>query len=183
MRTGILLVNFNWSDVQSNTKFNMTTQFQTPPECPRDNTFQAFRSFVTLPSLPLPLPPMKVNLKVTQSCLPLCDPMNCTVHGILQARILEWVAISFSRGSSQPRSPALQVDSLPAEPQGKPHEDKTQGKLSDFSVYRYYLTLPYLTTWWCSWTTEVNVPLVTPQENEMKVQDKETDGFLVLKTV
>ena len=103
MRTGILLVNFNWSDVQSNTKFNMTTQFQTPPECPRDNTFQAFRSFVTLPSLPLPLPPMKVNLKVTQSCLPLCDPMNCTVHGIFQARILEWVAFPFSRGSSQPR--------------------------------------------------------------------------------
>ena len=57
-------------------------------------------------------------------------------HGILQARILEWVAISFSRGSSQPRSPALQVDSLPNEPHGKPHEDKTQGKLSDFSVYR-----------------------------------------------
>ena len=42
------------------------------------------------------------------------------VHGLLQARILEWVAIPFSRGSSQPRSSALQVDSLPAEPQGKP---------------------------------------------------------------
>ena len=43
-----------------------------------------------------------------------------TVHGIPQARILEWVAFPFSRGSSQPRSPAVQVDSLPAEPQGKP---------------------------------------------------------------
>ena len=47
-----------------------------------------------------------------------------TVHGILHARILEWVAFPFSRKSSQPRikprSPALQVDSLPAEPQGKP---------------------------------------------------------------
>ena len=43
-----------------------------------------------------------------------------TVHGILQARILEWVAFPFSRGCSQPRSPALQEDSLPAEPQGKP---------------------------------------------------------------
>ena len=32
-----------------------------------------------------------------------CDPMDCTVHGILQARILEWVAVPFSRGSSQPR--------------------------------------------------------------------------------
>ena len=43
-----------------------------------------------------------------QSCPTLCDPMDCSlpgssVHGILQARILEWVAISFSRGSSQPR--------------------------------------------------------------------------------
>ena len=33
----------------------------------------------------------------------LCDPMDYTVHGILQARILEWVAFPFSRGSSQPR--------------------------------------------------------------------------------
>ena len=45
---------------------------------------------------------------VTQSCLTLCDPKDCSlpnspVHGILQARILEWVAIPFSRGSSQPR--------------------------------------------------------------------------------
>ena len=46
--------------------------------------------------------------------------MDYTVHGILQARILEWVAFPFSGGSSQSRSPALQVDSLPAELQGKP---------------------------------------------------------------
>ena len=38
-----------------------------------------------------------------QSCLTLCDPMDYTVHGILQAGILEWVAFLFSRGSSQPR--------------------------------------------------------------------------------
>ena len=47
-----------------------------------------------------------------------------TVHGILQARILEWVAFPFFRGSPtsgiEPRSPTLQADSLPAEPQGKP---------------------------------------------------------------
>ena len=47
-----------------------------------------------------------------------------TVHGILQARILEWVAVPFSWGSSQPgiepRSPAMQADSLLAEPPGKP---------------------------------------------------------------
>ena len=47
----------------------------------------------------------KVKVLVTQSCLTLCDPVDCnppgsSVHGILQARVLEWAAISFSRGSS-----------------------------------------------------------------------------------
>ena len=46
--------------------------------------------------------------EVAQSCLTLCDPMDCSlpgpsVHGILQARILEWVAMLFSLGSSRPR--------------------------------------------------------------------------------
>ena len=45
-----------------------------------------------------------VKVKVTQSCPTLCDPMDYTVHGILQARILEWVAFPFSRDSSQPRN-------------------------------------------------------------------------------
>ena len=43
---------------------------------------------------------MKVKVKVAQSCPTLCNPMDYTVHGILQARILEWVAFPFSRGSS-----------------------------------------------------------------------------------
>jgi len=46
---------------------------------------------------------VNVNVKVTQLCPTLCDPMDCMVPGILQARILEWVAFPFSRGSSQPR--------------------------------------------------------------------------------
>ena len=45
----------------------------------------------------------KVKVKLSQLCLTLCDPVAYTVHGILQARILEWVAFPFSRGSSQPR--------------------------------------------------------------------------------
>ena len=44
------------------------------------------------------------EVKVAQSCLNLCDPMDYTFHGILQARLLEWVAFPFSRGSSQPRN-------------------------------------------------------------------------------
>ena len=64
------------------------------------------------------------EVKVIQSCPTLGDPIDCTVHGILQARILEWVAVAFSRGSSQPRDRTqvshIPADSLPAEPQGKP---------------------------------------------------------------
>ena len=50
----------------------------------------------------------RVKVLVTQSCPTLCDPMDCSlqgssVHGILQARILEWVVMPFSRGSSWPR--------------------------------------------------------------------------------
>ena len=69
-----------------------------------------------------------MHMKVAHTCPSLCDPMDHTVNGILYARILEWVAFPFSSGFSQekielqgePRSPALQADSLPAEPQRKP---------------------------------------------------------------
>ena len=52
--------------------------------------------------------PADIESEVAQSCLTLCDPVDCSlsgssVHGILQARILGWVAISFSKGSSRPR--------------------------------------------------------------------------------
>ena len=63
-------------------------------------------------------------MKVIHSCPTLCDPLDYTVHGILQARILEWVPFpspgDLSNPGIEPRSPALQADSLPAEPQGKP---------------------------------------------------------------
>ena len=74
-----------------------------------------------------------VCAKSLQLCQTLCDPMDCSppsssVHGILQARILEWVVISFFRGSSWPRDRApcplhllhWQVNSLPLVPPGKP---------------------------------------------------------------
>ena len=60
-------------------------------------------------------------MKVAQSCLTLCDPMDYRVLGILQARILEQVDFPFSRGSSQPRDQIQAsgtADSLLAEPQG-----------------------------------------------------------------
>ena len=70
-----------------------------------------------------------VHAKLLKLCPTLCDPMDCSlpdscVHGIFQARILEWVAISFSRDlpdpEIEPRSPALEADALTSEPPGKP---------------------------------------------------------------
>ena len=64
------------------------------------------------------------KVKVAQLCPTLCNPMDHTVHGILQARILEWVAFPFPgdlpNPGIEPRSPTLQAGSLPAEPLGKP---------------------------------------------------------------
>ena len=70
-----------------------------------------------------------VYVLVAQLCPTLCDPMDygppgSSVQGLLQERILEWVAMPSSRGSSRPRdqtrSPGLQVGSLLSEPPGKP---------------------------------------------------------------
>ena len=62
--------------------------------------------FTFLPFIHSPLnqPPFKVKVKVVQSCLTLCNPMDYTDHGILQVRILKWVSFPFSRGSSQSRN-------------------------------------------------------------------------------
>ena len=70
--------------------------------------------------------------KLHQSCLILCDAMDkslpgSSVHRILQARVPEWVATAFSRDlpdpGIEPTSPALQADSLPSEPPGKPTKE------------------------------------------------------------
>ena len=67
------------------------------------------------------------------------------LYSIFQARVLEWVAFPFSRGSSQPRSLELQVDSLPAKPQGKP-KNTGVGSLSLLQ--------------WLFWTQELNQGLL-----------------------
>ena len=71
----------------------------------------------------------KVKVFISETYPTLCDPMDCglpgsSVHGILQVRVLEWVAMLSPPGNLpdpgvQPKSPALQADSLLTEPQGK----------------------------------------------------------------
>ena len=75
---------------------------------------------------------VKVKVLVTQPCPTLCDPRDCSppgssVHGVLQARTLEWVAMPFSRDLPDPgikaRSPALQEDFLLFELVGNPNTE------------------------------------------------------------
>ena len=82
----------------------------------------------------------KVKVLVTQACLTVCNTTNCSLPGSScpwnsPAKILQWVAIPFSRGSSwpryQPRSPALQADSLPSESPGSPKHGFSHLVLSD----------------------------------------------------
>ena len=76
---------------------------------------------------------VNMKVKVAQSCPTLCDPVDYTVHGILQVRILEWVAFPLSgdlpKPRIEPRTPALQGDSLPAQPPEKP-KNTGMGSLS-----------------------------------------------------
>ena len=83
---------------------------------------------------------LSILVKVAQSCPALCGPMDYTVYGILQARILENFPSprDLPNPGIEPRSPTLQVDSLPAEPQGKP---KNTGVGSLSRLQRIFLTL------------------------------------------
>ena len=92
----------------------------------------AYKFLTSLRASPNPLECM--HAKSLQPCSAFCDPMDCSppgssIHGISQARILEWVAVSFSRGSSHPRdrtsisyiSCISRCGFLPLAPPGKPH--------------------------------------------------------------
>ena len=92
------------------------------------------------------------SVKLTQSCLTLCNPTDYTVHGIPQARILEWVASpgDLPNPGTKSRSPTLQADSSPAEPSGKHLEKRlvvsrergSRGELDwEFGVGRFKLLI------------------------------------------
>ena len=102
-----------WQDHCTPTVMKEYTEFE---EC---NSKMLLSLASTSPELVLVLPPFDMSkvaviseicywMKVAQSCPTLCDPTNgslpgSAVHGVFQARVLEWGAISFSRGPSQPR--------------------------------------------------------------------------------
>ena len=105
--------------------------------------------------------PMYVCTRLLQSCHTRCSPMDCSlsvspVHGIFQARILEWDAISFSRGSAPPMdqtgafpaSPALAGGSFTTEPPGKTGKTKDGARIqlhchpSSYTVCRIILDDP-----------------------------------------
>ena len=82
-----------------------------------------FSPLITFPHSNLSTQGKTSEVKLTQSCLTPCDPMDYVVHGNRQARILEWVAVPFPGDLPSPGiepSSALQADSLPAEPPRKP---------------------------------------------------------------
>ena len=95
----------------------------------------------------------KLKVKLAQSWPTLCVPMDYIVHGILQPRILEWVAFPLSRGSPQPRDwtqvSHISDDSLPAKPQGK-----------------FNTGVDYKESWalenWCFWTVMLEKTLDSP---------------------
>ena len=90
----------------------------------------------------------------------LCDCMDCSptgssVHGILQARILEWVAISSSGDlpdpGIEPGSSSLQADSLPSEPPGKEGGNKFSGEFLSVRCFTHFNTLTLLTLSGAAW--------------------------------
>ena len=95
---------------------------------------------------------------VNQSCLTLCDPMHCSppgfsVHGILQTRILEWVAISSSRESSRPRNQTL-VSSIAGRFFTSEPPEKSSHMLSLFShqLRELYTIIKFY--WWGKWSSK-----------------------------
>ena len=125
-----------------------------------------------------------MKVKVSQSCPTLCDPMDYRAHGILQARILEWVAFPFSKGSSQPRD-QTQVSLIAGgfftswatrEAQPRQHIKKQRHYFANrgpssqgygFSSGHVWMwELDYKESWaqknWCFWTVVLEKTLESP---------------------
>ena len=87
-----------------------------------------------------------------------CSPPGSSVHGILQARTLEWVAIPFSRDlpdpGIEPGSPALHADSLPTDPLGKPTSESNLSTFHFHALEKEMATHASVLAWRMPWTEE-----------------------------
>ena len=129
-----------------------------------------------------------LKVKVTQSCPTLCDPIDFTVHEILQARILQWVAYPFSSGSSQPRNRTRvsciaggfftnwtfrEAHNQPRQHIKKQRHYSANNGLSSqsynfASILAYMWDLHHKESWtlknWCFWTMMLDKTLESPLE-------------------
>ena len=125
-----------------------------------------------------------LQVLVSQLCPTLCDPMDwsppgSSVHGILQARILEWLPFpspgDFPDPGIKPRSPALQADSLSFEPPGKYKPEHLTAR-QDFPEFSFPQSLkpttfdvsPTMSAWVLEWLQWVKTPVNTWQTCDMK---------------
>ena len=138
---------------------------------------------------------LKVKALVTKSCRMLCDPVDCSSpgssdHGILQAKILEWVAISFSRESSWPRdqtpSPTSWADSLPSEPLGEAPEVPAEFP-QDVSPSKFLWEKKHLNEWSCYviWRVSTFIKTIVSQIGafDLPFSSQPEDGVLKLALV
>ena len=111
----------------------------------------------------------------TSSDLMDCSPPGSSVHAIFQARILEWVAISFSRGSSQPRDQTwvshiagdplpLQADSLPIEPPWKPWISWVDPKSNDTCHFERQMKKVEKKMTMCRWRQKLELGHIKPRK-------------------
>ena len=112
-------------------------------------------------------PPSSPNVLVSQLCLTLCNSMDCSppgssMHGLFQARILEWVAIPFSRGSSWPKD-QIQVSRIAVrlfEPPGKPLPLPIAGVNTTYRIRSHWVHI------WLRDPSEHTVPQSHCQQDE-----------------
>ena len=108
----------------------------------------------------------QVKIKVVQLCLTLCDPMDYTLHGILQARILEWEAFPFSKGSSQPKSQTgvsciagrFFTNRAIREEEEKHNGEKALYQSSQASITKYHRLGGLTNKTYCSWMWSLGSP-------------------------
>ena len=122
-------------------------------------------------------------MKVTQSCPTLCDPVDYSIRGILQARILEWVG-DLPNPGTELRSPALQADSLP-EPQGKPKLLVVFSKeewMVNYSIFPHASNVKRNNLFMCVWRSGKESACQERQDRSLSQEDPLEEGVATLSS-